>query len=176
MKSFKLGDIAPYFSAMDQDGNEIVLSEITKENDTLLFFYRCQWCPICNMHLSKIQTNLKKLEDNNIVAITVTPEKQENIEKTIRKTKITIPIIFDEVYKIMKDYNVNFIPSITLIIIYNNILGANLKESQSDDIQTLPVSTTNLIGKSMKIKFTIFNTNYMNRASIDDVLKAIREQ
>ena len=173
MKAFKVGDVAPDFSAMDQNGNEIVLSEITKKNDILLFFYRGQWCPICNMHLSKIQKNLKKLEDNNIIAITITPEKQENIEKTIVKTKITIPIIFDEGYKIMKDYNVNFIPSMTLRIIYNNILGANLKESQSDDSQTLPVPATYLIGKDMKIKFAHFNPNYMNRASIDDVLKAI---
>lgn len=175
MKAFKIGDIAPDFSAIDQNGNEIVLSKITEDKDVLVFFYRGQWCPICNMHLSKIQKNLKKLDDKNIIAITITPEKQENIEKTIKKTNISIPIIFDKDYRIMKDYRVNFTPSMTLRIIYNGILGANLKESQSDDSQTLPVPATYLIGKNMKIKYAHFNPNYMNRASIDDVLKAISE-
>jgi len=73
----------------------------------------------------------------------------------------------------MKDYNVNLIPSMTLRIIYNNLLGANLKENQSDDSQTLPIPAIYLIGKDMKIKFAHFNPNYMNRASIDDVLKEI---
>jgi len=173
MKTLQIGDTAPDFSAKDHNGNEINLSELTETQDVLLFFYRGQWCPICNMHLSKIQKNLKELEEKNIVALAITPENQENIEKTIVKTNISIPLIFDDGYKIMKQYKVNFTPSMSLRFIYNSILGAKLKNSQSDDSQTLPVPATYLIGKGRVIKFAHFNPNYMNRASIDDVIKAI---
>ena len=173
MKNLRLGDIAPNFSANDHNGNTFILSEIIKTHDVLLFFYRGQWCPICNIHLSKIQKNLNKLKSKNIIALAITPEKQENIDKTIMKTNISIPIIFDEDYKIMKDYKVDFKPNIILRFIYNNILGAKLKSSQSDESETLPVPATYLIGKERKIKFVHFNRNYMNRASIDVVLKKI---
>ena len=176
MKALNIGDTAPDFLTIDHNGEKISLAEITNNKDVLLFFYRGQWCPICNMHLSKIQKNLKKLESKNIIALAITPEKQENIDKTMVKTNITIPLIFDQNYRIMKDYKVDFKPNIILRFVYNFILRANLKEAQSDDSETLPVPATYLIGTDRKIKFAHFNTNYMNRASIDDVLKSIMEE
>ena len=42
-----------------------------------------------------MQTGFKEIEDKGVSVLIITPEKQENIQKTILKTSITIPIVYD---------------------------------------------------------------------------------
>ena len=103
----------------------------------------------------------------------ITPEKQENIQKTILKTSITIPIIYDENYKIMEQFDVAFIPSKGLRIMYNTLLRANLKNAQSDNSQTLPVPATFIINSDSEITWRHFDRNYAMRANTKDILNQL---
>ena len=140
-----VGNTVIEFSGTDHNGNEILLSDLLKKGKVVVVFYRGQWCPICMPHLRKLQEDLKEIEDKGASLIIITPEKQENIKKTILKTSITVPVIYDENYKIMQQFDVAFIPNKGLRFMYNTMLRANLKNAQSDDSQTLPVPATFII-------------------------------
>ncbi len=89
------------------------------------------------------------------------------------KTSITIPVIYDKNYKIMEDFDVAFLPSKVLRIMYNTLLMANLKNAQSDDSQTLPVPATYVIEQDGTIKWRHFDRNYAKRASTKDILNQL---
>ena len=168
-----VGDKVKDFRATDQDENNIQLSELLKKGKVVIVFYRGQWCPICMPHLRKLQKDLTKVENKGASILIITPEKQENIQKTRLKTGITIPVIYDENYKIMVDFDVAFLPTKGLRFMYNIILRADLKNAQSDDSQTLPVPATFIIDTDGKVIWRHFNRDYKKRASVNEILKQL---
>jgi peroxiredoxin len=168
-----VGNTVIEFSGTDHNGNEILLSDLLKKGKVVVVFYRGQWCPICMPHLRKLQEDLKKIEDKGASLIIITPEKQENIKKTILKTSITVPIIYDENYKIMQQFDVAFIPNKGLRFMYNTMLRANLKNAQSDDSQTLPVPATFIIDTDGKVIWRHFNRDYKKRSKIKELLNQL---
>jgi len=165
-----VGDTVKDFSGTDQDGNVIQLSKLLEKGKVVVLFYRGQWCPICMPHLRKLQDSLEKIKDKNASIFIVTPEKQENIDKTILKTNITIPIIYDADYKIMEQFDVAFKPSASLRMVYNTVLRADLSHAQSDDSQTLPVPATFIVDKDSKVIWRHFERNYAKRSNPEDIL------
>ena len=168
-----VGDKVNDFSGTDQNGNEIQLSELLKKGKVVIVFYRGQWCPVCMPHLKKLQDNLNIIKDKGASVLLVTPEKQENIQKTYLKTSITIPVIYDKSYKIMDQFDVALLPSKILRIMYNSMLRADLKNAQSDNSQTLPVPATYVIEQDGTIKWRHFDRNYAKRANTKDILNQL---
>ena len=58
-KGLAVGEKAPEFEAKDKDGLTYVLNDELINGPVVLNFYRGQWCPVCNRHLSNIQDSLK---------------------------------------------------------------------------------------------------------------------
>lgn len=170
-KGIAVGNSAPYFEAKDQNGNIVMLRELLKQGPVVLVFYRGQWCPVCIPHLRKLQDGLSKVHEKGASIIAVTPEKQELIQKTFVKTNVTFPILFDKDYKIMKQYDVAFVPSRFLRWMYNWLLRANLKKAHSDESEILPIPATFIIGKDGKVKYRHFDPDYKKRLSVDEILQ-----
>ncbi len=168
-----IGDKVKDFSTLDQNGNSVQLFKLLKKGKVVIVFYRGQWCPICMPHLKKLQNSLKEIENKGASILIITPEKQENIKKTIVKTSVTIPLIYDKDYKIMENFDVAFVPSKWLRIVYNTLLRANLKNAQSDSSQTLPVPATFIIATDGKIEWKHFNRDYKKRASAKKILSQL---
>jgi peroxiredoxin len=81
-----IGDNAPGFKAEDADGKVYEMSEIVKDKNIVLLFYRGEWCPVCNRYLSNLQDSLQYIYDKDAVVIAVSPEKPEKIKSTRRVT------------------------------------------------------------------------------------------
>jgi len=168
-----IGETVKDFSGIDQNGNSIQLSELLKKGKVVIVFYRGQWCPICMPHIKKLQNNLDKIKEKNASIILISPENQENIQKTILKANVSIPILHDKNYEIMRSFDVDFTPRKSLLFIYNHILKANLKNAQSDDTQTLPIPATYIIDSDGTIIFRQFNRDYKKRSKIKDILNQL---
>jgi len=169
-KGLPIGERVKDFKGVDQNGNLIQLSELLKKGKVVIVFYRGQWCPICMPHIRKLQNGFDEIKDKGASVVLISPENQENIQKTILRTNVTIPILYDKDYKIMKDFDVNFLPSKGLRIMYNSLLRADLKNTQSDNSETLPVPATYIIDKGGKIIWRHFDHDYKKRSKIKDII------
>ncbi len=165
-----VGQVAPQFKAHDQNGIEIKSRDILMENELIVVFYRGQWCPYCNRHLSELQDHLVDFKKAGAQLIAITPEKTENIDKTIEKTKADFPILWDKDNSIMKAFGVDFILAENLQKKYKNY-GIDLIEANGNESQTLPVPATFVIGKDGKIKYIQYDPNYKNRSSAKDIIQ-----
>jgi peroxiredoxin len=161
---------APEFSAKDQTGNSINLKDQLKKGSVVLVFYRGQWCPYCNKQLSKLEDSLQLIKAKGATLIAVTPEKQENIKKTIAKTKARYPILFDEGLQIMKSYDVAYAVDNTTIEKYKKY-GIDFNESNGANGANLPVPAIYVINKEGVIVFRHFDPDYRNRATVEEILK-----
>ena len=83
-----VNSIAPDFIAKNQYSKEILLYDILKKQKVVLFFYRGNWCPFCNVYLRDMQDSLHLILDKNAAVIAVSPESTENLQHTVNKYQL----------------------------------------------------------------------------------------
>lgn len=164
----KVGDMAPMFTGTDQNGQQFSLQAALKKGDVVLMFYRGQWCPYCNKQMSQMNDSLSTITGKGATVVAISPEIQENVVKTIEKTKASFPVISDAKMQIMKDYKVNFAVPQATIDRYKNF-GIDFNVANGENGANLPVPATYVIGKDGKIKYVFFNPDYRKRASIKEI-------
>ena len=164
-----VADDAPAFSAKDQTSKRVSLSEELKKGAVVLVFYHGQWCPYCNKHLKKLEDSLSLITAKGASLITITPEKPENISKTIEKTKASYSILFDDGLKIMKSYDVAFAMDEKTLEKYKGY-GIDFTKANGENGANLPVPALYIIGMDGKIAYRYFDTDYSKRASVTEIL------
>ncbi|MDD4991143.1 MAG: peroxiredoxin-like family protein [Paludibacter sp.] len=172
-KGLNVGDRVKDFSAIDLHDNKFTLSEALKKGPVVVIFYRGQWCPICNKHLKNLQDSLNLIYDKGATVIAISPEKSEFLKRTAEKTHASFALLYDDGYKISNQFDVTFRPDSMSRLMYNGMLGANLKEAQTDDSQQLPIPATFIIDKDSKIVWRQFDPDYKKRASVEDIVRNI---
>ncbi len=137
-KGLMVGDVAPDFTSVDQYGKSIHLKSLLKDGPVVLVFYRGEWCPFCNKYLKQLEDSLPMLSKRGARVVTVSPEKTENIAKTVKKTKASYSILHDEGLTIMKAYDVSYPVDESTILRYKKY-GIDLQSANGDNGANLPV-------------------------------------
>jgi len=169
----KEGVKAPEFVAMDNAGQKINLRNVLKSHRAVvLFFYRGQWCPYCNRYIQRMQDSLQLLVDKGAYVIGVTPETAANIARTLEKTHASFSIIQDKGYRIMKNYQVNYVVDDAMVSKLNKY-GVDLEANNGNKNHVLPVPATYVIDRTGKIVFVHFDKDYTHRPSIRTLLEKL---
>ena len=169
-----IGDKAPNILALDQFEKRVSLKERLENGSVIIVFYRGEWCPHCNRHMSNIQDSLQLIFDAGASVIAITPEKGEKIEKTMEKSGATFSIIYDENHRIMDQYRVTFKLSGWKRFIYG-IVGININKASGNKDNVLPVPATYIIAKDGTVFSSHFNQDYSERMPVIDMLKILTE-
>ncbi len=170
-----VGSVAPAFKGHDAAGRPVELRQLLKKGPVLLYFYRGQWCPYCNKQLSQLQDSLQMLTSRGAQVVVITPELQANIDKTVAKTKLSIPIVHDQDFAIMKAYKTAFTVDDATAQKYQGF-GVDLKAANGAATNVLPVPATYVIGRDGKIRYAFFDSDYRRRASVRAVAQALAGQ
>jgi peroxiredoxin len=167
--TLKVGDIAPYFKTVNHTNEIVDLAEILKTRKVVLVFYRGAWCPYCNKHMSNLQDSLQLIENKGATLISISPEIEQSIDKTIKKTKASFNIVHDSSYVIMKKYGVAFKVNDSTVKKYK-LFGIDLEESNGNKDNILPVPATIIINQNGTISYIHFDENYKNRLPIKEII------
>ncbi len=169
-QALKVGEKAPDFTALDQNGKTISLKEVLKNGEAVIIFYRGQWCPYCNKQLKNLNDSLSFLTEKNVTILSITPETIENVQKTIAKTKASFSILADKGLAIMNSYKVTFAVDENTITKYKKY-GIDFEKANAENGANLPVPATYIVGKDGRIKYAFFNPDYSKRASVKDIIE-----
>ena len=105
LKFLKVGDQAPSFTALDQDGNTIK-SDNFKGKKWVIYFYPKDQTPGCIAQACNIRDNYQTLLDKNISIIGVSADNQKSHLNFITKQQIPFPLIADEDKAVIKAFGV----------------------------------------------------------------------
>lgn len=166
----KVGEHAPDFSGIDQNGETFNLYETLNGKPVVLMFYRGYWCPHCNKQLSQLEDSLSFITEKGGMVVAVTPEKPENIKKTLEKTGASFKIIYDTDLTIMNLYQVAFRLEESLLKKYKR-WGIDVEETNGNNGPNLPVPATYIIGQDKKILYAFFDPDYKKRATVGKILQ-----
>ena len=105
MTTLKSGDTAPDFSAPDQDGNVISLSDF-KGKKLVLFFYPKDNTPGCTQEVCNLRDNYESLQKNGYELLGVSVDSQRKHQNFIKKHDLPFPLLADTEHTVVKAYQV----------------------------------------------------------------------
>lgn len=103
--SLKTGDKAPEFTAKDQNGREVSLSDF-KGKKVVLYFYPKDDTPGCTAQACNIRDHYKSFTDNGYVVLGVSIDDEASHQKFINKYDLPFPLLADTDKRIVEAYDV----------------------------------------------------------------------
>ncbi|MFI5161594.1 MAG: thioredoxin-dependent thiol peroxidase [Sphingobacteriales bacterium] len=105
MTELQEGDKAPDFTAKDQDGNTVSLSDYKGKN-VILYFYPQDDTPTCTKEACNYRDNYQSLLSKGLAVIGVSFDTEKSHKKFINKYSLPFPLIADTDKKIIDAYGV----------------------------------------------------------------------
>jgi peroxiredoxin Q/BCP len=101
----KEGDKAPDFSAKDQDGNDVSLTDL-KGQRVVLYFYPKDDTPGCTKEACSFRDSDDVYKEKNIRVLGVSTDSEKSHQKFISKFNLPFTLLADTDKKIVEDYGV----------------------------------------------------------------------
>jgi len=105
MTELKEGQKAPEFTAKDQEGNEVTLSQFL-EKKVVLYFYPKDDTPGCTAEACDFRDNYQGLTAKGIVVLGVSIDDEKSHKKFIAKHNLPFTLLADTDKKIVEAYGV----------------------------------------------------------------------
>ena len=105
MLELKEGQKAPIFSAKNQNGNNISLTQFLGKK-VVLYFYPKDNTPGCTAQACNLSENIDNLKKNGFIVLGVSPDSEKSHLKFISKYNLSFDLIVDESKNICKLYGV----------------------------------------------------------------------
>lgn len=105
MNPLKEGDKAPAFSAKDQNGNTIQLSDFSGKK-LILFFYPKDNTPGCTAEACNFRDNYSELLDKGYKVVGVSIDGEKSHQRFVEKYDLPYPLLVDEEKQLVEAYQV----------------------------------------------------------------------
>lgn len=100
-----IGDKAPEIKTINQDGEEVKLSDF-KGKKVILYFYPRDNTPGCTTEACNFRDNYQSLLNEGFEVLGVSTDSQQSHKKFIEKFELPFHLLVDEDKKIVEDYGV----------------------------------------------------------------------
>lgn len=105
MAALQEGTVAPEFTAKDQNGNTITLSDF-KGKDVILYFYPKDDTPGCTTEACDFRDNYQSLQDKGFTIIGVSTDDEKSHQKFVSKYSLPFSLLADNDKTIVEAYGV----------------------------------------------------------------------
>jgi peroxiredoxin Q/BCP len=100
----KIGNMAPAFTLLDQDGNKVSLKQFRGEKNVALYFYPKAMTPGCTVQACGIRDSKKALAKLDTVVLGVSPDPVARLARFIEKQDLNFTLLSDEDHAITDKY------------------------------------------------------------------------
>lgn len=103
MTKLEPGDKAPAFTLLDDEGNEVTLSQF-KGTRVVLYAYPAAMTPGCTTQACDFRDSLDSLKAAGFVVLGISPDKPEKLAKFKVRDSLTFPLMSDPDKKVLTEY------------------------------------------------------------------------
>lgn len=100
----KVGNLAPAFTLLDQDGNKVSLKDFRGKKNVVLYFYPRASTPGCTMQANGLKDIKAELDKLDYVALGVSFDPVAKIKKFHDKQDLNFALLSDEDHAIIDKY------------------------------------------------------------------------
>ncbi len=170
--ALNVGAKMPAFELKDSTGKLIESSDLLKQGNLVVVFYRGSWCPFCNLYLRNLKKNISKIKEagGNVVAISV--ENPDNSLAVAKKNEIDFTVLSDPnlatagkfgiVYDFPKESDERYKAN-----------GLDIAKHNQMDKPQLPLSATYVVNKKGEIVYAFLEPDYKKRAAPEVIIETL---
>ena len=151
----KVGNMAPAFTLLDQDGEKVSLKQFRGEKNVVLYFYPKAITPGCTVQACGIRDSKKELAKLDTVVLGVSPDPVARLGRFIEKQDLNFTLLSDEDHAITDKYGC-----------------WGLKKFMGREFMGV-LRTTFIIGKDGRLKHVMDKVK--TKSHHDDVMALIKE-
>lgn len=100
----KIGNMAPAFTLLNQDGEKVSLKDFKGEKNVVLYFYPKAMTPGCTTQACGIRDYKKQFAKVDTVVLGVSPDAPERLGRFADRDKLNFTLLSDEDHKIADKY------------------------------------------------------------------------
>lgn len=100
----KVGNLAPAFTLLDQDGNKVSLKDFKGKKNVVLYFYPKAMTPGCTTQACGVRDSKKEFAKLKTVVLGVSPDAPERLTRFIEKQDLNFTLLSDPEHKIADKY------------------------------------------------------------------------
>ncbi|MCR8922576.1 thioredoxin-dependent thiol peroxidase [Dasania sp. GY-MA-18] len=100
----KIGNMAPAFSLLNQDGEKVSLKDFKGKKNVLLYFYPKAMTPGCITQACAIRDYQQEFADLDTVVLGVSPDPVNKLQNFIEKKQLNFTLLSDEDHAIAEKY------------------------------------------------------------------------
>ena len=100
----KVGNNAPAFTMVNQDGEKVSLKDFKGKKNVVLYFYPKAMTPGCTTQACAIRDYKKVFEKLDTVVLGVSPDEEKRLVKFIERDSLNFDLLSDPEHKITEKY------------------------------------------------------------------------
>ena len=100
----KIGNMAPAFTLVDQDGNKVSLKDFKGKKNVVLYFYPKAMTPGCTVQACGIRDYKKQFAKANTVVFGISPDDPSKLQRFIEKQDLNFTLLSDPDHKVADKY------------------------------------------------------------------------
>ena len=104
-QQLKVGDKAPYFEAIDTNGDTINTDQY-KGQKILIAFFRYAGCPVCNFRVHELIENYDSIHSKGYKIIAIYESNNNTLRDYLTETPVPFPVIGDPKLNLYRKYGV----------------------------------------------------------------------
>ncbi|MGI4870408.1 MAG: peroxiredoxin-like family protein [Janthinobacterium lividum] len=171
-QALQAGQVAPHFSLPGADGQPVALADLLQKGPVVLFFYRGNWCPYCNVQLRAYQQALPELALRGATLVAVSPQTPDFTGLTVSEKALTFPVLSDVGNLVARQYGLAYAVGSDVAGTLRS-LGIDLAAFNGTAADELPLTATFLIGTDGRVAHTWAEASFKHRADPADILRAL---
>ncbi|OFS07882.1 thioredoxin-dependent thiol peroxidase [Hafnia sp. HMSC23F03] len=105
MSPLKAGSIAPKFTLLDQDGEQISLADFQGQK-VLVYFYPKAMTPGCTFQACGLRDNMDELKKLGVEVLGISTDKPEKLSRFVEKEVLNFTLLSDEDHKVAEEFGV----------------------------------------------------------------------
>lgn len=102
----KIGNLAPAFNLLNQDGEKVALKDFRDKANVVLYFYPRAMTPGCTVQACGLRDSKKALAKLDTVVLGVSPDPVNKLQRFIEKQDLNFTLLSDEDHRIAEKYGV----------------------------------------------------------------------
>ncbi|RZL12598.1 MAG: AhpC/TSA family protein [Hymenobacter sp.] len=166
------GQPAPDFTLPNAAGEPVTLATLLQQGPVVLFFYRGNWCPYCNVQLRAYQQLLPELARHGATLVAVSPQTPDFTSFTTQEKALTFPVLSDVGNAVARQYGLAYAVGTPVADTLRSV-GIDLSAYNGTSDNELPFTATFIIGTDGIIAWSWVEANFKHRADPAAILAAL---
>ncbi len=101
-----VGNMAPAFTLLDQNGDKVALKQFRDKKNVVVYFYPRAMTPGCTVQACGIRDSQTDLDELDTVVLGISPDPVKKLAKFVEKEGLNFTLLSDEDHAIADKYGV----------------------------------------------------------------------